>query len=164
MNGLIATPAAPIDPANAVVVADDWFPPVKLADIRAALHLGGGIITTAHLTTAIEGGMLHAMKELADWRSGFAALGFAALDQVEPGKTLNGKSQAVLLWEKAVRHFAAAEIYEQHKYISVSADGLDRAAEKLDTADKQRRLALAAITDLLSMGGDPVPRNAVELI
>lgn len=164
MNGLIAAPTVPLDEANAGVVADGWFPPVKLSAVRNAVHLGGGAITTAHLTAAIEGGMLHAMKELAAWRSRFASAGITGLAAVAPDQMLNNGPLTVLLWEKAVRHFAAAEIYEQHKDISASSDGLDRASEKLETADRHRRLALAAITDLMSIGGDPVPRNSVDLI
>lgn len=163
MSGLITVPAAPIDEANVEVVADGWFPAVKLADIRAAVHLSGGTITTAHLTAAIEGGMLHAMKELSDWRSGFASEGVTSLAGVSTAM-MNNKPLAVLLWERAVRHFTAAELYEQHKDISATDQGLDRAAEKLETADHHRRLALAAIADLMSIGGDPVPRNRVDLI
>lgn len=163
MTGLISFPAQNPDQDGAQVVADGWFPPIALSRVRDVLRLGDGVVTTARITDAIESGMLHAFRELADWRSQRAALGLTALDQTTT-LTLNARNRAVVLWERVVCHFAGAQLYDQHRDISATDDGLDRAAEKDISADTQRRLALAAVADLRSIGGDPVARNRVELI
>lgn len=163
MTGLVSVPASPVDPANAQVVADGWFPPVTLASVRGSVRLGEGVVTTQRLTAAIEGAMLHAFRELADWRTARVLSGAADLAGTTTD-VLNNSNRAVMLWERIVRYFAAAELYEQHRDVSATDQGLDRAQEKSDTADEMRRLALAAVSDLLSIGGASVPRNTVDLI
>lgn len=162
-TGIIAVPATPWDPANEEVVADGWFPPVKLDTVRNSARLGGGTITTERLTSAIEGAMLHAFRELADWRSTKARAGIARLADVT-ADTLNNANLAVKLWERVVINFASAEIFAAERDISATDQGLDRAAEKDTAADEARRVALAAVADLRSLGGAPVGRNRVKLI
>lgn len=163
MNGLISLPAAPADPAATEVAADGWFPAINLSDIRDTLRLGEGVVTTPRLVAAIEGGMLHAFRELADWRSQRAGEGADTLSDI-PAPRINGRNVAVVLWERIVRYFAGAELASQHRDISATASGLDRAQEQDETADELRRLALAAIADLRSIGGESVDRNRIELI
>lgn len=164
MTGLVAYPAPGTDPVAAEVVADGWFPPVKLATVREIPRLGDGTVPTARLIAAIEGGMLHAFRELSAWRSERASAGLTGLAQAT-ALTLNGRNMAVVLWERVVTYFAAAELQGQYRDISATDDGLDRAAEKVLTADDSRRIALAAVADLRSIGAaTPVRRNRVELI
>jgi hypothetical protein len=163
MTGVISVPAKPWDPPLAEVVADGWFPSVKLETVRDISRLGGGTITTIRLTSAIEGGMLHAFRELAEWRTAKAAAGIAALADVTT-ETLNGSNVAVKLWERVVTYFAAAELYAADRDVSATDQGLDRAAEKDTAADEARRVALAAVADLRSIGAEKVGRNRVRLI
>ncbi|WP_439571169.1 head completion/stabilization protein [Sphingomonas sp.] len=164
MTGLIASPAAPPDPAGASVVADGWFPPIQLASVRDRLRLGAGAIPTPLLTEAIEGAMLHAFRELASWRSDRASEGAESLADVTD-LTINGQNRAVVLWERVVRYFAAADLFAENRDISATDQGLDRAAEKESTSDEYRRNALAAVADLRSIGAaTPVPRNRVSLL
>ncbi|PNU06480.1 head completion/stabilization protein [Novosphingobium guangzhouense] len=163
-TGLVSYPAPKADPADAQVVADGWFPPVKLATAREIPRLGDGVVPTERLIAAIEGGMLHAFRELSAWRSARAATGASALEQVT-SQSINTRNLAVVLWERVVIYFAAAELQGQYRDISATDDGLDRAAEKVLTADDSRRIALAAVADLLSIGSEvAVGRNRVELI
>jgi len=164
MTGLIPFPGAEADPQDAQVVADGWFPPVKLALVRDVVRLGDGTVPPARLTAAIKSGMLHGFRELAVWRSAHALSGIASLDQVTD-QTIDGQNLAVELWQRVVMYFAAAELQGQYRDISATDDGLDRAAEKATTADDSRRIALAAVADLRSIGAEkPVARNRVELI
>jgi Phage head completion protein (GPL). len=163
MTGLVSSPVPVPDPAEAEVVADDWFPPVALADVRDRLRLGDGAVTTARLTEAIESAMLHAFRELADWRTARILEGAAILEDVT-AQRLNGENLAVVLWKRVVRYFAGADLNADHRDISATDQGLDRAAEKDLTSAELRRRALAAIADLRSIGGTEVPRNIVELI
>jgi hypothetical protein len=107
--------------------------------------------------------MLHAFRELADWRSARAAAGIASLDQVTD-QTLNGANLAVKLWERIVIYFAASDLYAGNRDISATDQGLDRALEKDTAADEARRVALAAVADLRSLAGEQVGRNRVRLI
>jgi len=162
-TGVIAVPAAPWDPDDAQVVADGWFPPIKLATVRDSVRLGDGTISTERLTMAIEGAMLHAFREVAAWRTAKASAGTAKLEDVTTD-TLNGANMAVKLWERIVTYFAAADLYAAYRDISATDQGLDRAVEKDTSADEARRIALGAVADLRSIGAEPVGRNRVRLI
>lgn len=163
MSGLISSPVPAPDPAGAQVVADGWFPAIGVAAIRDAVPLGGHVVTNARLVMAIEGGMLHAFRELADWRTARVLEGAAALADVT-SDTINGQNRAVRLWTRIVYYFAAAELAGEHPDIAATDQGIDRAAERAVAGDEFRRLALAAVADLLSIGGPPVQRNRVELL
>lgn len=162
MTGLVSPPPG-VDPVNAIVVADGWFPPVALAAVRAPLRLGDGAVSTQRLTEAVEGAMLTAFRELACWRTTQIAAGHANLSAVTE-LTLNSRNRAVVLWERIVRTFAAAELADLHRDLSATDDGLNRAEERGLTADDYRRMAYAAVADLQSLAGDPVSRNRVALI
>lgn len=163
MTGLISSPVPIPDPSAAQVVADGWFPPIALTDVRDRLRLGEGAVPTARLTEAIEGGMVHALRELADWRSAHAAAGVAQLADVT-AQQLNGQNYAVLLWERIVRYFAGADLAADYRDVTATDQGLDRAEQKDLTSDELRRRALAAVTDLRSVGGTAMARNMVELL
>lgn len=162
MTGLVS-PAPNADPAEAKVEADGWYPAISLAAIRARYRLGEGVTTTGRLTHAIEGAMLSAMRELEDWRALRETDGAATLDDVTT-RTLNDRNLAAVLWERILGNLAAAELSDLHRDVSATNDGLDRAEERGMTADDYRRIAMAAINDLRSLGGDPVPRMKVSLI
>lgn len=166
MNGLVSSPAPLPDPEDAAVAADGWFPPVALASVRERIRIGGAALTSPMLVAAIEGGMLHAFRELAGWRTARVLTGATELAGVT-GDQLNGRNRAVVLWERIVRYFAAAELFAENRDISATDQGLDRALEKESSADEFRRNALAAVADLRSIGtpdGEGVARNRVDLI
>lgn len=162
MTGLVS-PAPNADPTEAKVEADGWYPAITLASVRERYRLGEGATTTGRLTHAIEGAMLSAMRELEDWRAAREASGIAELADVTT-RELNDRPLAVVLWERIVGNLAAAELSDTHRDVSATNDGLDRAEERGMTADDYRRIAMAAINDLRSIGGDPIPRMKVSLI
>ena len=166
MTGLISTPVPASEPDDAQVVADGWFPPVRLADVRDRLRLGE-VVTTERLIEAIENAMVLALRELAAWRTARVLEGKADLAAVTI-ETLNKRNYAVLLWERVVRSFAGAEILAEYRDVSATDQGMDRAAEKDAIGEEYRRRALAAVADLRSVGlpegEEPVQRNRVELI
>lgn len=163
MNSFTASPMAPPDDPDAQVVADGWFPSVKLADVREGMNIGGGAITQLQLTMAIEGGILSALRQLAAWRTARALAGAASLADVTT-QMLGGKNLGVLLWTRAVGYYAAADLAAGNRDISSSDTGLARASEKAALADEYRREGHAAIADLLSIGGTAVARNRVEML
>lgn len=164
MTGLISSPAPLPDPEDASVAADGWFPPITVASVRDRVRIGGAAVTHDMLVEAIEGGMLHAFRELSAWRSAHAVAGAAKLADVT-GDELNGRNRAVVLWERVVRYFAAAELFAGNPDISATVQGSERGEEKVSAADEHRRNALAAVADLRSVGAlEEVARNRVELI
>lgn len=164
MTGLISSPTPLPDPIGATVTADGWFPPIAVSAVRDRIRIGGASIAHDVLVEAIEGGMLHALRELSEWRSARASAGAGGLAQVTD-RQFAGRNLAVVLWERAVRYFAAAELFAGNRDISATDQGADRGEEKENVADEHRRNALAAIADLRSIGADQeVARNRVELI
>ncbi|MXO73576.1 head completion/stabilization protein [Alteraurantiacibacter buctensis] len=163
MTGLVA-PAPTADADAAAVVADGWFPPVPLASIRETLRLGEGAVTTARLVAATEGAMLTCLRLLSDWRSAHAGNGVASLAAVTD-QQVNQVNMADLLWLRAVRYFAAAELMDGHRDLAATQEGSDRSEAKDQTADHYRRIANHAVADLLSIGAEErAPRNRVSLV
>ena len=160
MSGMIITS----DPDSAqAIAADGWFPPVTLSSLRDRLRVGGATLTDAMLTEAIEGAMLTALRLLANWRSQRALAGAMCLADVTSDQ-VNGRNRAEMLWERAIRFHAAAELADGNVDITATDAGLDRASEKETIADTFRRLAGYAIADLLSIGGKRVGRIRVGLL
>lgn len=155
---MISVPADPQSPENTVVVADGWFPEVDCNAARDALNLGA-VITHDRLVAALQGGLLTVTGELQAWRAGHEAAGKPALEAVEPGRTINGENRHVLLFTRAVRYAAAAELAETHRDLAATKDGDDRADRKLLTAGEYHRLSTHAVRDILG-----VTRTSVELI
>ncbi|HQS69235.1 MAG: hypothetical protein B7Y36_18395 [Novosphingobium sp. 28-62-57] len=167
MAGLTANPVTPLDPANAKVGADGWFPDIPLALVRNSVRLGNGDVTTSRLTSAIEAAMLTAFRQLGEWRSAHVLAGAAKLEDVT-AEQLNNRNQAEVLWERLIISLTAADLYAGNRDISATDRGLDRAMDKEDGADEYYRRAWAAVADLKSFapGGvyTDVPRNRVDLI
>lgn len=154
----VAVPPAPASPVNAVVAADGWYPEIDCNAMRDALRIGE-IVTHARLVAAIESGLVTVIGELRDWRATQDIAGHASLAVVAPDDEINGQNRLELLFIRAVRLGAAAELVELHRDISASNDGQNRAESNLQTATDYRRMMTWAIRDFLS-----VTRTAVELI
>ncbi|NLR72880.1 head completion/stabilization protein [Novosphingobium sp. ERN07] len=167
MAGLTANPVQPLDPAEASVGADGWFPDIPLAMVRNAVRLGNGEVTTDRLISAIEAAMLTAFRQLADWRTAHVLAGAGGLAEVTE-EMLGNRTQAEVLWDRLIISLTAADLFAGSRDITATDRGLDRAADKEDGADEYYRRAWAAVADLKSFapGGTraDVPRNRVELI
>ena len=167
MAGLTA-PADNQTSEGQVIEADGWFPGIDTATIRAAIRLGDGAVPDARLAAAIEGAFMAGLRALSAWRSARASEGIADLESVAPADMVNGRPRAVLLWQRVVGYYAAAELADTHLDISATDEALDRDAEKRAAADDYRRKAYDAVADLQSIGlaeGERGPgRNRVALI
>jgi hypothetical protein len=167
MAGLSANPPAPLDPIDAQVIADGWFPAIPLALMRKGVRLGDGSISTERLTGSIESAMVTAFRQLSEWRTAHALAGASVLADVTT-RELNGENYAVKLWQRLIQSLTAADLFAGNRDISATDKGLDRAADKEDSADEYYRRAWAAVADLRSLNPDgtetDVPRNRVELI
>lgn len=165
MSDLISTPPSPASPVNSQVVADAWFPPIKCDDVRDTIRIGEGVVTHARLVAAIKGAMLHAFRQLSDWRSAHADMGIAELADVPDDITIDGEPRAVELWNRIIRYYVAAELADGHRDLVATDQQSQRSDEKRLSADDYRRMAHHAVADLRSIGVDtPVQRNHAELI
>lgn len=164
MSGFIATPPAPASPADSTVSVDHWFPAIDVNAIRDTLRIGEGVVTHERLVAAIEGAVITALRHLHGWRSAWAASGandLEAIDDVMIGE----RKRAVVIWQRIIRYYAAAEIADLHRDLVASDQANIRSENERNTADDYRRLAHNAVSDLLSIGADkPVPRNRVSLL
>lgn len=154
----VALPASPTSPANSVVAGDGWYPDIDVNAMRDALRITDQV-THARIVGAIEGGLLTVEGELAYWRATKEADSFETLEEVDPHRTIGGEHRLTVLYLRAVRFHAAAELAELHRDLSATTDGQARAEPQLLTAEDYRKLATQTVRDILG-----VPRVAVELI
>lgn len=166
MSDLISTPPSPASPVDSKIEADGWFPAIDCNALRDRLRLGENVITHARLVAAIEGGMIHAFRQLADWRALQAGAGVAALAEVPDNDIqINGLTRAEIIWERIIRYYAAAELADGNRDLVAADQQSQRNDEKRITADDYRRMGHNAVADLMSIGAaTPVARNSVELI
>lgn len=154
----VSVPAAPQSPANSVLAIDGWWPEIDCNEARDVLRLGD-VVTHDRLVAALTGGIITVTGELADWRSGHEAAGKLDLSSVDPDSEINGVNRYEILFVRAVRFAAAAELAELHRDVAATKEGQDRADQQLLSASDYRRLSTYAIRDIMK-----VTRTAVELI
>ena len=157
MSGFVATPPAPHSPPGAVVEADGWFPPVDVNAIRNKIRLRGEV-PHERLVGAIEGAIITVLGELAEWQAGHVAAGIESLADVND-RQLAGRNRLELLFERAVRYAAAAELSDLARDMTATNDALQRIDEESSPAREMHRLSTIAIRDILG-----VTRCVSELI
>lgn len=150
-----------------MVTVDDWFPAIDVNAVRESVLMGDSIVTHDRLVAAIEGALIHAMRQLAVWRSGHAAAGIASLADVPDPEAImiNDEPRALILWRRIIRFYTAAEVADIHRRLIATDQQIQRSDEQRLTGDEYRRMGHNAVADLKSIGADaPVARNSVELI
>lgn len=156
MSGFISAPAAPPSPADSKVAGDAFWPDIDVNAARAALRLGDSMVTHERLVAAIEGGMIAVMTDLAAWRARQEAAGADKLEEVAPTLEVGGSPIAVVLWQRAVRYHAAAELADAHTDLAATNEGVTRAQDKREIADDYRRMSAVAVGRLSALGeADP---------
>lgn len=154
----VALPPSPASPPDSEVPGDGWYPSIDCNALRTALRLGE-LVTHPRLVGAVEGAQLTVEAELAVWRADREAAGAASLAAVEPDRTSGGNHRLTLLYTRAVRFHAAAELAETHRDLTATQDGQARADTEATTAEEYLRRATHAVRDILG-----TTRTAVELI
>ncbi|CDO35835.1 head completion/stabilization protein [Novosphingobium sp. KN65.2] len=154
----IALPPDPASPDGSTVEGDGWYPAIDRNKMRDALRIST-IVTDTRLVAAIMGGQLTIERELVNWRAAREDEGAAAMTEVEPTRTVGGEHRLSVLYTRAVRFAAAAELAELHRDLTATEDGQARADTEATTAQEYHRLATNAVRDILGTG-----RVAVELI
>ncbi|WP_438527227.1 head completion/stabilization protein [Enterobacter cloacae] len=146
-----------VDDGDTTVSAGDFWPVIKLADLRLAARITGGITTSRlmHVTTEA---VAHVTAQLLDWRAGQVKAGFHALEDVPSalpsGVTeklmINGENVKVYRFRRAVYSIARALVLEGYRDVDTTAKGdKDAAALDLQRDDLWRdaRWSIADIRD-----------------
>ncbi|ACO79901.1 Phage P2 capsid completion gpL-like protein [Azotobacter vinelandii CA] len=154
MSGFIAN-GGTVEPF--VLDNDGWFPDIDAEHLRAAVRMDGSI-TNARLEVAAVAAMLSVNRELAAYKAAELANGYAALADV-PAVAIDGESERVHLYRRAVYCSAGAELAERYRSYDATAAGNQRADDLTPSIDEFRRDARWAIRDLLG-----VTHTTVELI
>lgn len=157
MSGFIATSG--IAPASEPypITNDGWFPDLDGAHLRAALRLDSSI-TDARLETAAVNALIEVNRELRDYKAARQAEGHAALADV-PAESVQGESELLHLYRRAVYCSAGAELAERYRSYDSTDKGHANADELTPSIDEYRRDARWAISRLLGRG-----HTTVELI
>jgi len=129
------------------ITNDGWFPDLDGEHMRAALRLDGSI-TDARLEVAAVNALIQVNAELADYQAQREAEGHAALANV-PAKQIQGESQLLHLYRRAIYCSAGAELAERMRDYSATGDGAERAEALTPTADEYRRDARWAMRSIL---------------
>lgn len=158
MNGFVAMPPAPQSPANAVVKADGWFPDIDVNAVRSAMRLRGDV-PHERLVEALRGGVLTVTMQLYDWKAEWVAAGNVSIATVKPTEKIDDEHRLSMLFVRAVRFYAAAELAELARDSSATNDEVDRIEEESLVAPDMKAIALNAVRDILG-----TTRIAVELI
>ncbi|WP_374365944.1 head completion/stabilization protein [Stutzerimonas sp.] len=139
------------------ITNDGWFPDLDGQHLRESLRLDGSI-TDARLETAAVNAVIEINRELKSWKAQQLAAGNASLADV-PADEIQGESQLLHLYRRAIYCSAGAELAERMRDYSATGDGAERADALTPTADEYRRDARWAIRNILG-----IAHTTVELI
>lgn len=139
-------PADP--PPGDVITFDGWWPDIHMTTVRQAVTIGS-TVTADRLRESVRLAMLDVARELATWRQEQQALGFTALQQVPARAAVDGISDYVMLWNRAICSVVAADIGERQLTAGLTRAGADRADELLSDVDLHQRNVRIAVRDFL---------------
>ncbi|MCO7537810.1 head completion/stabilization protein [Pseudomonas asiatica] len=158
MSGFIAGGQVPGDSVpGSHINSDPFWPSIDLDSLRATLRIDSSV-TLARLETAVVAAILSVNRDLAKWRVAKQSEGFTALTEV-PDVQIQGKSQLMHLYVRAVECAAGAEVCERYRGYDTTASGSKNTEEDTPTIDDYRRDQRWAIRDFLGKS-----RTTVELL
>ncbi|WP_237386166.1 head completion/stabilization protein [Xenorhabdus sp. Sc-CR9] len=138
---------ADINDGGAEVRSGDFWPVIKLADLRNAMRLNGAVTTDRLMHMATES-VLSVNQQLATWQQVQEQHGVTSLDTV-PSPAINDTTAQVFRYRHAVYSFTKAMLIENYRDIDTTRDG-EKHAEALSTQiDDLRRDGQNAIRDIL---------------
>lgn len=128
--------------------------------MRDAIRMRGEV-PHARLVAAIEGAIVTVMQDLESWQVDRIAESEGEAETLNDVDAIQiaGRGRIALLWERAVRFAAAAELADMARDLTATTDASARSDEEPVAADEMRRLSLLAVRDILG-----TTRTAVELI
>ncbi len=149
-------PAAP--PAADVVTFDGWWPDMNITAIREAVRIDTNV-TPDRLRDAVRHAMLDVAKELAEWRAQQEAAGHANLAAVPGRLVIDGESDLVMRFNRAVYSVVGGDVGERQLGAGLTTAGAERAQQLQADVDVHARNVRWAVRDFLGK-----PRIRAELI
>ena len=144
--------APPAD--EGVIVNDGFFPDIAPAAVRADARISANV-TAPRLRAAILGAIMSVEYDLR----AFAARSIAATLADVPSPQLDGQSQQLIRYHRAVSLYAKAELVERYRDFDTTSAGGNQADELSPSIGELRRDALHAVRDILGTS-----RTTVDLI
>lgn len=146
-------PAAP--PGADWVACDGWWPGVNITEVRQAVDINNSV-TAERLRDAVRQAMADIALELAPWRALQTA---TKLEQVAGRIQIDGQSDYVLRWRRAVYSVVAADLGERGLGQGLTKAGADRAEALQAEVSSHHRNVSNAVRDFLGK-----PRIRARLI
>lgn len=134
MSGIVFNPpntdgTPPVEPPEAdTVVFDGWWPNMNITAVREAIRIDTNV-TAGRLRDAVSQAMLDIATALAEWRSEQVELGHASLQDVPARTQIDGISDYVLRFNRAVYSVVGADLAERQIGSRLTSAGADRAEE-----------------------------------
>lgn len=153
MSAFVAGGPAPGGHIN----SDPFWPSIDLDKLRETLRIDSSV-TPARLETAVIAGVISVNRDLVEWREAKQDNGHATLAAV-PAEQIQGTSQLVYLYLRAVECAAGAEVCERYRGYDSTGSGSKKADENEPTIDDYRRDQRWAVRDFLG-----ISRATVELL
>lgn len=154
MAGFVAnTPAT----TETDITNDGFFPAISLTDCRAVIRLDQDI-TTERLRHSLINAISAVNWDLTIWKVEQETNGHADLAAV-PARQIDGASEKLNLYQRAVYNHAKAEINERYRDYDSTLNATQRAEELDETIDQYRRESIIAVRALMEQ-----PRSTIELI
>lgn len=145
------------EPAGDAIASGAFWPAISPADFRLAMRADSAITANR-----VRGALIEAIAavngQLAPWRLQQQAGGSATLAAV-PAEVVDGQSEKVQRYVRAVYCIAKANLVERYRDYDLTHTGKDKAEELDEPIDDLRRDAAWAVADIQQR-----PRCTVELV
>lgn len=148
---------APLQPADEVRLSAFW-PAVNITAVREAVRLDTNI-TAGRLRDAVRHAMLDISAELAPWRALQEAEGYASLTDVPARIEVDGESDYVMRFNRAVYSVVGSDLGERQIGGGLTTAGAERAEQLRYDIDVHMRNVRYAVRDFLGK-----PRARVALV
>lgn len=142
---------------DAIISNNGFFPNITLSEIRNAMRIDGTVTNDRLLHSALEA-IQTVNRDLKTYRLTAQKDNINTLAESDD-ETLNGESEKVYLYKRAVYCLTAANLYERYRNFDSTKQGNDKAEQLIDTAGDLKRDYHFAVRDIL--GGN---RMIVELV
>lgn len=135
------------DIQDEVITNNDFFPTIRLLEVRNAMRIDG-TVTNERLKHAIIEAMATVNFDLRDFRKKHQANGKRSLEDCDD-EEINGTNLLEYQYKRAVYSLATANLYERYRSFDSTKDGNDKADELLNTSGDLRRDYHFAVRDML---------------
>jgi len=141
--------APDINDGGASVTSGPFWPEIRLVDVRRDMRLNG-LVTTDRLKHSTTESVLNINRQLAEWRIGQQAEGYASLDAV-PSDEINDTTELVFRYRRAVYCAAKALLTEGYRDVDTTGQGEKHAAALTSQIDTLWRDSNFAVRDILGI-------------